>query len=99
MVVRWIEKEDVSYNEAEHKYGIAHGLIQKWEQIYLTEGIEDLAIERRGSKSTAHPAKLSKAVEEDLIAENQRPREENAYLKKLYALVLEDERRQRKGRR
>ena len=33
--------------------------------------------------------KLSKEVEEDLIAENQRLRMENAYLKKLQALVQE----------
>ena len=33
--------------------------------------------------------KLSKEIEEDLIAENQRLRMENAYLKKLQALVQE----------
>ena len=38
-------------------------------------------------------------VEEDLLAEVQRLRAENAYLKNLQALVLEEERRQRKKRR
>jgi hypothetical protein len=38
-------------------------------------------------------------VEEDLLAEVQRLRAENAYLKKLQALVLEDERRLHKKRR
>ena len=44
-------------------------------------------------------AQLSKAVEEDLIAENQRLRAENEYLKNLQALVLEEERRQHRKRR
>lgn len=36
-------------------------------------------------------------MEEDLLAEVQRLRAENAYLKNLQALVLEEERRQRKN--
>ena len=42
--------------------------------------------------------KLPKDVEEDLLAEVQRLRAENDYLKNLQALVLEDERRQHKKR-
>ena len=41
-------------------------------------------------------AEFEKKKEEDLIAENQRLRAENDYLKNLYALVLEEERRQNK---
>ena len=67
-----------------------------WERIYLEEGAEGLAVERRGRKSTGRPVKLSKSVEEDLIAENQRLRAEVEYLKNLQALVLERERRQGK---
>ena len=96
MVIRRIQKEDVSYNEAERENGIAHGMIQKWERIYLTEGLEGLALERRGRGSTGRPKKLSKEVEEDLLAEVQRLRAENEYLKNLQALVLERERRQGK---
>ena len=81
---------------SEREYGIAHGMIQKWERIYLTEGLEGLALERRGRGSTGRAKKLPKEVEEDLLAEVQRLRAENEYLKNLQALVLERERRQGK---
>ena len=57
---------------------------------------EGLYIERRGRKSTGRPPKLKKEVEEDLIAEVQRLRAENAYLKKLNALVAERVRQEKK---
>lgn len=99
MVVKQVLEENMSYHEAEQKYGIAHGSIQKWERIYLAQGIEGLAIERRGRASTGRPRKFPKEVDEDLLAQVQRLRAENDYLKNLQALVLEDERRQRKKRR
>ena len=99
MVVKRVREESLAYNEAEREYGIAHGMIQKWERIYLTEGIEGLALERRGRGSKGRPRKLPKEVEEDLLAENQRLRAELAYLKKLQALVLEEERHQSKKQR
>ena len=76
------------------------GIIKRWERIYLEEGPEGLAVERRGRKGnyTGQPAKLPKEIEEDLIAENQRLRAENAYLKNLQALVLEEERCRRRNR-
>ena len=93
-------KEGLSYQEAARLYEIdGHGRIQSWERIYLTEGPEGLAVERRGRSSTGRPKKMPKAVEEDLLAEVQRLRAENEYLKNLQALVLEDERRQRRKRR
>ena len=72
-----------------------HKIIERWERIYLEEGSEGLAIERRGRSSKGRPPKQ---VEEDLLAEVQRLRAENDYLKNLQALVLEDERRQHKKR-
>lgn len=87
----------LSYGEAMRKYQV-HGkmTIQKWERIYLEEGPAGLGIERRGRRSRGRPPKLDKKVEEDLIAEVQRLRAENDYLKKLNALVLETERNNRK---
>ena len=76
-----------------------HRIIERWERIYLEEGPEGLAIERRGRSSKGRPPKqLPKQVEEDLLAEVQRLRAENDYLKNLQALVLDDERRQHKRR-
>ena len=65
----------------------------------LEEGPEGFAVERRGRRSTGRPKKLPSKVKEDLLAEVQRLRAENAYLKNLQALVLEEERRQHKKRR
>ena len=36
----------MSCHKAEQKYGITHGNIQKWKRIYLTQGIEGLAIDQ-----------------------------------------------------
>ena len=64
-----------------------HKIIERWERIYLEEGPEGLAIERRGRSSKGRPPKqLPKQVEEDLLAEVQRLRAENDYLKKLASL-------------
>ena len=74
--------------------------VKLWERIYLEEGAVGLMTERRGRKSTGRPRKkpLDKETENDLIAENQRLKEQNQYLaaeleyiKKLSALVLAEE--------
>ena len=83
MVVETMREECLSVREAMRRFEINdHGIIERWERIYLEEGPEGLAIERRGRKSSNRPAKLYKAVEADLIAENQRLRAEIDYLKK-----------------
>ena len=92
-----MQEEKLSYSETCRRFEVnSRDQIKSWERIYLTEGPESLAIERRGRRSTGRPNKLSKQVEEDLLAEVQRLRAENDYLKNLQALVLEDDRRQRR---
>ena len=99
LVIETMQQEGLSYAETARQFDVSnHQRIQNWERIYLTEGPEGLAVERRGRGSTGRPKKLPKAVEEDLLAEVQRLRAENDYLKNLQALVLEDERRQHKKR-
>ena len=89
-VVETIEKENLSIRAAMQEFGINdHKIIERWERIYLEEGPEGLAIERRGRSSKGRPPKqLPKQVEEDLLAEVQRLRAENDYLKNLQALLL-----------
>ena len=100
IVIETMQQEGLSYSETSRRFEInSHRRVQEWERIYLTEGPEGFAIERRGRGSTGRPKKLPKEVEEDLLAEVQRLRAENDYLKNLQALVLEDERRQRRKRR
>ena len=97
MVVETMMREKLSFTEVARRFDVTgHERVRQWERIYLTEGAEGLYIERRGHGSKGRPSKLPKAVEEDLLAEVQRLRAENAYLKKMQALVLERERRQQK---
>jgi len=96
-VVETMHQEHLSYKEAARQFEIpCDKRVSSWERIYLTEGAEGLYVERRGHGSKGRPAKLSTTVEEDLLAEVQRLRAENAYLKKLQALVLEEERQARR---
>ena len=102
-VVETMQREHLSYREAARQFAISnHYIVAKWERIYLEEGAEGLYIERRGRASAANGVRkgrspnLDKKVEEDLIAEVQRLRAENAYLKKLNALVSERVRQEKK---
>ena len=100
MVVETMEKEHLSIHATMQEFGINdHKIIERWERIYLEEGPEGLSVERRGRGSTGRPKKLPKELDESLLAVVQRLRAENDYLKNLQALVLEDERRQRRKRR
>ena len=97
-VIETMRREGLSYRETALRFSVCnHHRIASWERIYLEEGAEGLYVDRRGRVSSAsgarksRPPKLAKQVEEDLIAEVQRLRAENDYLKKLNALVLEEE--------
>ena len=102
-VVETMRKEELSYCETSRRFDInSDTRVASWERIYLEEGSEGLYIERRGRASVAsgarkgRPPKMDKKVEEDLIAEVQRLRAENDYLKKLNALVSERVQREKK---
>ena len=96
-VIETMHEEHLSFRETARQFEINdHTRVLLWERIYLEEGPEGLYIERRGRKSTDLPKKLPKEVEEDLLAEVQRLRAENAYLKKLNALVAERVRQEKK---
>jgi len=89
-----------TYSAAAH-FDLDRSMIRRWERMYLEEGPKALYEERRGRKALNQKQrgrlpKLEKQVEEDLIAENQRLRMENEFLKKLNALVQENEKRRQK---
>ena len=110
-VILDMREHRLSYCETVRKYALgpvetggARDMLQRWERIYLEEGEAGFYIERRGrttkmenpKKGRPRKKPLDKQVEEDLIAENQRLRMENEYLKKLNALVQERIERERK---
>ena len=97
-VVETMMQEKLSYKEAARQFEVGDDKrVAAWERIYLEEGPEGLYIERRGRSSKGRlPKKLKPEVEEDLLAEVQRLRAENDYLKKLNALVAERVRQERK---
>ena len=100
LVIETMLEEKLSYLETCHRFEVSSiSVLHNWERIYLTEGPEAFFVERRGGSRIRRPKELPKQVEEDLLAEVQRLRAEVDYLKNLQALVLEDERRRRKGRR
>lgn len=91
---RWANS--LSYSQAAADLGIPyHATLRKWERRYLERGMDGLQDTGKGR----HPkmpkkeakTKISSTREQELEAENAQLRMENAYLKKLNALVAERE--------
>ena len=89
LVIETMQEEKLSYSETCRRFEVnSRDQIKSWERIYLEEGPEGLTVERRGRSSKGRPPKqLPKQVEEDLLAEVQRLRAENDYLKNLQTSV------------
>ena len=80
-IVETMQKEKLSCCETARQFGISdHKRVAAWERIYMTEGPEGLALERRGRGGKCRK-QLPKKAEEDLLAEVQRLRAENEYLR------------------
>jgi len=94
-VIEYMHDNHLSLVQTAVKFGIpTDTTVGKWERIYYEEGPQGLYQNNRGRKPKMNSdkptkKKLSKEIEEDLIAEVQRLRMENDYLKKLQALVQE----------
>jgi transposase len=116
-VILDMREHNLGYRETMRKYfpdldPKNFNFIKQWERIYLEEGEAGFYLERRGRQTKMENPKkgrprkkpLPPDVEEDLIAENQRLKEqleylqmENEYLKKLDALVRKEA--QQKGKK
>ena len=93
-VIEYMHKNHLSCTETAIHFNLGNNyIVSKWERIYYEEGPQALYEERRGRKknmsSKPRKKKLTTESAEDLIAEVERLRMENAYLKKLQALVQE----------
>ncbi len=93
-----------SYSSVALSVGIQHDLLIKWHKIYRQEGIEGLQSLKRGKPKMSKNPKIQKPLEQMTPEEKNKYYEErleyleaeNAYLKKLKALVEERQDRQRK---
>lgn len=94
-VIEYMHDNHLSIFQTAVQFGIpTDATVGRWERIFYEEGPQGLYRNNRGRKikmssNKLKKRKLSEETEEDLIAEVQRLRMENEYLKKLQALVQE----------
>lgn len=89
-VVEYIHENGLSLFQGAVHFGIpSDSTVGKWDHIYFEDGPEALYRDNRGRKAKVKKDKPNahSSKDEDLIAEIQRLRMENEYLKKLNALV------------
>ena len=99
-VVEYMHENHLSLTQTAIKFNISnHSIVGRWERIYYEEGPQGLYKEFGGKTTKMNNKKIDKSVEDDLIAENQRLRMENEYLKKLHALVQERIKRENKKKK
>lgn len=100
------EKGTSSYDTAAIFNISSPGMVRNWRKAFETGGIDALQLKKKGRPTMKKVSKLNKEQQlpvegsiEALQAENDRLRMENAYLKKLNALVREQEKLQTKSKR
>lgn len=92
--IEYLWQHHLSYRQAAAELGIPNeGILHKWEKRYLAMGSTGLQATKKG-RPPKMPKKSEKPKqdltrEQELEAENTQLRMENAYLKKLNALVQE----------
>ena len=93
-----------SYNSVAASAGINDGLLNKWHKIYLQDGIEGLQSLKRGKSKMSKKTYIEQSLDQMTPEEKNKYYEErleyleaeNAYLKKLRALVQSKQDQQRK---
>jgi transposase len=94
-VLNYLHENQLSYKETGVLLGIRDSTILRWEKRYLENGIEGLEDKKKGRKPRVQKPKPPKTREEELLDRIQYLEAENAYLKKLNALVAEREKHER----
>ncbi len=97
-VLKYMHENQLSFTETGVLFGIRNSTILQWERRYLKNGVSGLEDKKKGRKPRAPRAKPPKTREEELLDRIQYLEVENAYLKKLNALVAEREKRERENR-
>jgi transposase len=102
-VLKYMDDNWASLNETAAKFNIPTPFtITTWRRAVETEGVEALIPKKKGRPSMTKERKKNKTIDqmnESLIQEVERLRMENAYLKKLNALVQEKEKLPRNSKR
>jgi transposase len=102
-VLNYIKETGTSIRETAAIFNIAtHSTIQKWQKGFESHGVDALKPTKKGRTSVKKEPMENpptEGSEEALRAEIERLRMENAYLKKLRALIQEKERLQNKTKR
>jgi len=104
-VLKSLKDNNLSLSKACLQFSIrSTSVLSNWIRIYEKEGIEGLMIERRG-KSKLMPSKETKKKllkpltdHEKILEENKLLRAENAFLKKLQALIQKEEAEKKRKR-
>jgi transposase-like protein len=94
-VLKYMHENQLSFSETGVLFGIRDSTILHWERRYLENGIEGLEDKKKGRKPRVQKPKPPKTREEELLDRIQYLEAENAYLKKLNALVAEREKHER----
>lgn len=102
-VLNYLERTGASMIETAAVFNLSsHSTVRKWKQLFETGGIGALQPKEKGRpsmKKKVDKNQPAEGSEEALRVELERLRMENAYLKKLHALIQEKERLQTKTKR
>lgn len=87
-VVEYMYEHRLSYKKTCMKFTLSHYLVKEWDLVYRYEG-KDILLKGRyvSSRMKKNNKDLSQKSKEELMEEVEQLRMENAYLKKLRALV------------
>jgi len=95
------EKHGYCYSEIRELFGVPETTMKRWALIYQAEGLIGLEKKHKGNSNGSRPVvgKTFKAKKDETnLQELERLRAENAYLKKLGALVQERQLREKRHR-